>query len=65
MSQSQQANLTKFKVLKLIKRAILVLTVRDTGKISSIRIDTHANKSISVGNFTQGNMKFISNKSAI
>jgi len=65
MSQSQRANLTKLKVLSLSRRAILVLRARGAGKISSIRVGTHANKSISVDNFTQGNTKFISNKSAI
>jgi len=65
MSQSQRANLAKYKVLSLSRRAILVLTARGAGKISSIRVDTHANKSISVDNFTQGNTKFISNKSTI
>jgi hypothetical protein len=59
MSQSQRANLTKFKILTLSKCAILVLTAPGAGKISSIRVDTHANKSISVDNFTQDNMQFI------
>jgi len=33
MSQSQRANLTKFKVLSLSRRAILVWTARGAGKI--------------------------------
>ncbi len=63
MPQSQRKNLAKFNVLTLSKCAILVLTARGAGKISSIRVNTHANKSISVDNFTECNMQFISNKS--
>ncbi|CAF4091361.1 unnamed protein product [Adineta steineri] len=53
-SMSQNITLIKHKTLTLARRAILIVTVRSgVGKIASIRLDDHANKLISMRNFTK------------
>jgi len=57
---SQRANLTRYIPLTSRNRAILVLRVHGGGNISFIRIDDHYDRLITIRNFSQGKMKFIS-----